>query len=331
MSRAKYDKDNDRLILIAGKEDTSVPTFTMAEWEAMTDAQKAEYDGKLFVISDDFNGMSVDDELSDTSVHPVQNKVITEEINDISDEISDMNNVLGAKNLLPSDNVTQTINNVTFTVNSDGTVKVIGTNSTSDNIYFNVNTSKISIKKGHYILSGCPTGGGSGKYVLTVAGTPGYDTGAGFELDYEEDVSKYIYIVVYAGATVSNLTFKPMLRPASIKDDTYVPYAMTNRELTDAYNSSLVLLWTNPSPSASFAAQKISLDLSNYSFVFVVSSGSVLVKVGAGSAWIVSNVSPNLRLRSVTASATGVTFGAGYQGSTQDNTNNIPIQIYGIR
>lgn len=100
---------------------------------------------------------------------------------------------------------------------------------------------------------------------------------------------------------------------------------------TGTINSNSVLLWTNPNPSASFAAQKISLDLSNYSFVFVVSSGSVLVKVGAGSAWIVSNVSPNLRVRSVAASATGVTFGAGYQGSTQDNTNNIPTQIYGIR
>jgi hypothetical protein len=34
------------------------------------------------------------------------------------------------------------------------------------------------------------------------------------------------------GQTVSNLVFKPMLRPASIQDDTYVPYSMTNREMT---------------------------------------------------------------------------------------------------
>lgn len=92
MSRAKYDKVNDRLILIAGKEDTSVPTFTMAEWEAMTDAQKAEYDGKLFVISDDFNGMTVDDELSITSVHPVQNKVITEELANCAEK-TDLTNI----------------------------------------------------------------------------------------------------------------------------------------------------------------------------------------------------------------------------------------------
>lgn len=81
MSRGIYDSEHDVLIPTAGKEDTSIPTFTMAEWEALTDAQKAEYHGKLFVISDDFNGMSVDDELSATSVRPVQNKVIYNYIN----------------------------------------------------------------------------------------------------------------------------------------------------------------------------------------------------------------------------------------------------------
>ena len=34
------------------------------------------------------------------------------------------------------------------------------------------------------------------------------------------------------GATADNNTFKPMLRLASIKDNTWVPYAMTNHEMT---------------------------------------------------------------------------------------------------
>ena len=39
---------------------------------------------------------------------------------------------------------------------------------------------------------------------------------------------------VASGTTVSNLTFYPMLRLASDIDDTYQPYAMTNKKLTDS-------------------------------------------------------------------------------------------------
>ena len=39
--------------------------------------------------------------------------------------------------------------------------------------------------------------------------------------------------VVYNGTTVNDLVFKPMLRLASDPDNTYQPYAMTNKELTD--------------------------------------------------------------------------------------------------
>lgn len=41
-------------------------------------------------------------------------------------------------------------------------------------------------------------------------------------------------IVVKSDTTVNNVLFKPMLRYASIADVTYVPYAKSNRELTDA-------------------------------------------------------------------------------------------------
>lgn len=38
-------------------------------------------------------------------------------------------------------------------------------------------------------------------------------------------------ILVRAGAVMDNVVFKPMLRDASIEDNTYQPYAPTNREL----------------------------------------------------------------------------------------------------
>ena len=47
------------------------------------------------------------------------------------------------------------------------------------------------------------------------------------------EAGKYGFgVVIQPNESISN-TFKPMLRYAAINDDTYVPYAMTHRELTE--------------------------------------------------------------------------------------------------
>ena len=61
-----------------------------------------------------------------------------------------------------------------------------------------------------------------------------------------------VQIVVKNGASISNLTFKPMLRLASDPDDTYQPYAMTNRELTEE-KINIADLKTVVSASSDFA------------------------------------------------------------------------------
>ena len=60
------------------------------------------------------------------------------------------------------------------------------------------------------------------------------------------------YIVIKNGTTVSNKMFYPMLRLASDPDDTYQPYAMTNRELTEE-KINLSDLKTVVSASSDFA------------------------------------------------------------------------------
>jgi hypothetical protein len=45
-----------------------------------------------------------------------------------------------------------------------------------------------------------------------------------------------IRIGIPSGVTVNNITVYPMLRLASDQDDTWQPYAMTNKELTDKLN-----------------------------------------------------------------------------------------------
>ena len=86
---------------------------------------------------------------------------------------------------------------------------------------------------GTYILSGCPSGGASNKYRLTcwdntasVTVANDYGSGATFELVKGHNVNCAIdFSSSMAGQTVSNLVFKPMIRPATVADDTYVPYS----------------------------------------------------------------------------------------------------------
>lgn len=146
------------------------------------------------------------------------------------------NGVLGAKNLFKNIATTETLNGVTFTVYDDGTVKVNGTASA-------VTEKKVSEKLGsfltdgqQYILNGCPANGSDSTYKLYDGSSNDNwnDYGDGVTVTYSSSLAnKSIYIRIANGATVSNLTFKPMLRLATDTDPTYQPYAMTNKELTD--------------------------------------------------------------------------------------------------
>ena len=161
---------------------------------------------------------------------------LANDVDNISDEIADMNNVLGAKNLLPNKAVSQTLYGVTFTKNNDGSLTVNGT--ATEGFNFNLNSDKDWIKTGldFIFTTGIPydidaanltiaiieTSGGSTEYIL--AG----DTFKFNSVPYSCIVSLWCP----SGQTYNNVTFKPMVRLASIEDDTYVPYSMTNREMT---------------------------------------------------------------------------------------------------
>jgi hypothetical protein len=148
------------------------------------------------------------------------------------------NGVLGAKNLLKVTANTQTINGVTFTVNADGSVTVNGTASAIA-FFPIVPNNTMTIKKGSYILSaGDGIIGNYSKYGLYINTASGDIANTRAEENTHFALSADILITeckifVTSGTTVSNLVFKPMIRLASDPDDTYVPHAMTNRELTE--------------------------------------------------------------------------------------------------
>lgn len=213
--------------------------------------------GGYFSITDLLVRLETD---ADTTYQPYvkTNQQLTEDKAEQT-EVNDIVNVYGAKNLLPFDiaNIiarntggtwsgnTYTFNGVTFTVNDDGSVTVDGTATAITEFILVVHTGNVTwfknlIRDKTVTLSGCPSGGGATIYTLRKwgQGSSGtyYDTGNGvtFTADAEslDNYNWNFQIRIYNGITVSNLTFYPMLRLASIEDDTYEPYTKTNRELT---------------------------------------------------------------------------------------------------
>ena len=160
----------------------------------------------------------------------------------MTSEIQTIENILGNKNIANFGYTTQTVTtsgiSVTFIVDSDKTVTVNGDGTISDRPCF-IET-RFDLPKGHYILNGCPKGGNdTNKYrqrifIESNSQLIGSDTGDGVEFTLNNDERIVAYIAILVGYTFTEpLVFKPMIRPASIQDDTYVPYAMTNRELTE--------------------------------------------------------------------------------------------------
>lgn len=148
------------------------------------------------------------------------------------------NNILGAKNLLPNLSASTGI----FTVNSDGTVTADGT-PTTDSARFDMLSDVLPV--GNYIYTGCPAGGADDSYRCIVRldnseGTSlGYDTGNGRAFELTEPHKIFVRIFIPQNFEADDMLFKPMIRLATDTDNTYVPYAMTNSELTDQVNTVL--------------------------------------------------------------------------------------------
>lgn len=170
--------------------------------------------------------VDVDTELSTTSTNPVQNKVITNSIDDVKGQIH--------TNLLNPTAQTQTINGVTFTNNGDGTYTVNGTANKDAYIQITTLTVKdtnISVFQNSKLV-GCPKGGGT--YSLYINLSHGYtwitrysDVGNGVLIsNIPSNVDTLtVNIMIKNGTTANNLLFKPMLTTdLSATYDDFVPY-----------------------------------------------------------------------------------------------------------
>lgn len=122
--------------------------------------------------------------------------------------------------------------------------------------------------------------------------------------------------------------------------------AITRNDLTAILNEVLPptpseyrkLLWTNPSPTSAFAAQTVSLDLSDYDAVEI----ETLLSVGGMTTTRTTDVGQMGEVgglgsagatycRMATVATSGITFTEGKTNGTTNNANAIPLRIYGIK
>lgn len=152
-------------------------------------------------------------------------------------ENNSLNEILsfyGSKNLHESTNTTiYNDNGITITPQTDKTYVVNGT--ATENVYYKINEHLV-LNKGTYILSGAPNIENTSLALTNNADTSitYADYGTGVEFTIENDNTEFTArLRVTTGAVTSQSSFKPMIRLAKWSDNTYVPYAKTNQELSN--------------------------------------------------------------------------------------------------
>lgn len=151
----------------------------------------------------------------------------------------------GAYNLLPMTYTNHVISGATAIVNADGSVTIDTAGSATTGVANFVWDVPLLGKVGEkYKLVGCPSGGGANTYYVNIYDNGWSDNtkdyGSGKEITIGTGITQAV-ISIRSGVTIDHLTFKPMLTTdlnATYAD--YVPYAMTNRELTEEVQSKNV-------------------------------------------------------------------------------------------
>ena len=119
---------------------------------------------------------------------------------------------------------------VVFTVNDDMSITANGTASGANAVFILSMPGGFSIEAGNWILSGCPSGGSTSTYKITIAGTTS-DTGTTGSFTSCSKVLVRIYVI--NGTSISNAVFRPMVCSKAAWDisQTYKPYRPSYAEL----------------------------------------------------------------------------------------------------
>lgn len=154
--------------------------------------------------------------------------------------------IMGAKNLLqyPYYHTTKTEKGITYTDNRDGTITASGTSSSANANFYLTNITyngALALQDGTYKVSLNPTSSIArirvGQFSADNTSITLLDVYGGEEVTFTASSDYHYSFVLQVPTSGSNfttpITFYPMLRLATDQDDTWQPYAMTNKELTD--------------------------------------------------------------------------------------------------
>ena len=206
-----------------------------------TSSQPADPNVELWVDLSTQQTLSIP-EINDSSTSSTQDtwscKKIYDEQQRQEEEIGVVANA-GVKNLLNPALTDTSVYGVIATLN-DGVITLNGKSTNSGGSTFRLALYPAgSVWLSGCILSGIPVNS-EGVYMnLEKSGSPytqyAHDTGNGAEIgNLPNDEAFIIFIRAPYNVQLTNFVVKPMIRPASITDSTFVPYAKTNRELTVA-------------------------------------------------------------------------------------------------
>ena len=202
--------------LLSGKVDTT----TYTQGQATQDANIEENASNIDWLQTLVNQMPhVSGQGTDLSLENVLNYRL---MKFLPQGVSSQESTTG-KNLLPHSIRTQTSNGVTITNNSDGTYTLNGTASATANFVF-PSSDWITFNSGSYIFSSNDFDGirYAGYYA---GGTSLFYVSSNREFTLENDIERFrLQITALSGSTFNNRIIKPMIRLASITDDTYEPY-----------------------------------------------------------------------------------------------------------
>ena len=231
MSLSKYNTTTKELEPIAGGFNVQGIIENIGDLTELETTDKSSLVDAINEVKGDIP--EVDNALSTSSTNALQNKVITSNILAIE-------NVTGAKNFCPKFGTgTASSGVVSYTANADNSFTVTSNGATASGSQVQCCGSFV-IPKGIYQLSFAlnndePTGVGvaiilKNKATGSSVCTSG-DSATARRITLAENTEFYFSLYIVAGV-IDTQTFYPMIRPAGT-DPTYVPYSMTNRELTE--------------------------------------------------------------------------------------------------
>lgn len=219
-------------------KDTNCEPTTMAE--ALANALSA-------------GGVSYDNTDSGLTASNVQDAIdeVNGDVETVNNDLSNVDTVIsenGAKNLAgPIYAISQVLNGLTISVNTNsssddyGTITVSGTATAKTDIDI-VNRDTFHLGPGAYKVSGCPSGGSANSYLL-LGRTDGAwgawaDIGSGEVVNVLTSFTGFVLRIASGTVITTPIVFKPMITLADQPNSDYahyVPYAKTNRELTEEH------------------------------------------------------------------------------------------------